>query len=174
MPLALCIATALVSSAMISEDIVPEAVAQEVEEPATFEEVPACDVELDAVGDKTRPTVPRLVVPRLPVPRPAMPRPAVFKVEFAVVVELSELEEGEDDDGALAVDVAVGVELAAFMTPELVTELQGAGVPAAAKSTDTPETVKFVEGLMPPPSKVGNGVVPGLPVEQGAGLTVPE
>lgn len=170
--MALCAAAALVSAVLVLADVVPDVPVQEVGEPATFvEAVDACEVELDTVGNEPRPMAPRLVVPRPPVPRPAMPRPAVSDVEFAVVVELPGLDEGSDEE-ELALAVAAVDELGEFVTPELLTELHGTGVLVAPKAAGRPEVVELVEGLIPPPSKVGNAAVPGFPVEQGAGLAV--
>lgn len=174
MPLALCVAAAFVPAAAVSMDVAPAVPAQEVGEPDTLiEAVVACDVELDAVGNEPRPTVPRPVVPRLPAPRPTTPRPPVSNVEFAVAVGLPGSNEGSDEE-ELALDFDAVVELREFITPELLIELHGTGVLVAPKAAGRPEAVEPVEGLIPPPSKVGNAAVPGFPVEQGAGLTVPE
>jgi len=75
----------------------PEAPEQNVDEPPTpVEGGVACDADPDMVGNEPRPVVPRPLVPR-----PEMPTPAASS-------ELTELDEGEDGEEALAlVDVAV-------------------------------------------------------------------
>ena len=75
----------------------PEAPKQNVDEPSTLVEGRvACDADPDVVGNEPRPGVPRPLVPR-----PAVPTPATSS-------ELTELDEGEDSEEALALeDVAV-------------------------------------------------------------------
>ena len=102
-----------------------------------------------------------------------MPRPTVSNPEFGVVVELPGLDEGSDEE-ELALAVAAVDELGEFVTPELLTELHRTGVLVAPKAAGRPEVVELAEGLIPPPSKVGNAAVPRFPVEQGARLTVPK
>jgi hypothetical protein len=75
----------------------------------------------DIAGNEPRPTAPRPVVPRPLVPRPATATPAAPGLEFAAVVELPELSEGDDGKEAFPlVDVAVW-EPSEFITPELLT-----------------------------------------------------
>jgi hypothetical protein len=59
-----------------------------------------------------------------------MPAPAALEVELAAVVEFPETDAGDETELVLA-DIAVG-ELAALMTPELLTELQGDGAAVPA------------------------------------------
>jgi hypothetical protein len=95
-----------------------------------------------------------------------MPRLTAFGAEFGVaVVEVPELDEDEEDD-----EVAMVAELIEeFMTPELLRELHGTDVLVA-----TPAAPGSPERLIPPPSNVGSVALPRFPVEQGAGLAVPE
>ena len=103
----LCVISAVVVDVAALEmvDVVvlpPEAPKQNVVEPSTLVEGRvACDADPDVVGNEPRPVVPRPLVPRPAVPRPEMPTPAASS-------ELTELDEGEDGEEALAlVDVAV-------------------------------------------------------------------
>jgi len=87
-------------AALVVVDVVvlpPEAPKQNVDEPPTpVEGRVSCDADPDMVGNEPRPVVPRPLVPR-----PAMPTPDTSS-------ELTELDEGEDGEEALAlVDVAV-------------------------------------------------------------------
>jgi hypothetical protein len=107
--------------------VVLEPAEQNVEEPATPLEV-ACEADPDITGNEPRPVVPRAVVPRPLVPSSATPTPAPSGLEFAAVVELPELGEGDDREEAFPlVDVAVR-ELDGLLTPELLVGLHGAGV----------------------------------------------
>ena len=85
-------------AALVVVDVVvlpPEAPEQNVDEPPTPVEG-ASKADPDMVGNEPRPVVPRPLVPR-----PAMPTPDTSS-------ELTELDEGEDGEEALAlVDVAV-------------------------------------------------------------------
>ena len=96
----LCVISALVVdvAALVVVDVVvlpPEAPEQNVDEPPTPVEG-ASKADPDMVGNEPRPVVPRPLVPR-----PAMPTPDTSS-------ELTELDEGEDGEEALAlVDVAV-------------------------------------------------------------------
>jgi hypothetical protein len=104
---------------MVLRDEAPE---QNVEEPPTpVEGGVACEADPDVAGSEPRPVVPRAVVPRELVSRPATPTPAAPRLEFAAVVELPELGEGDDGKEAFALrDVAVW-EPTELMTPELLT-----------------------------------------------------
>jgi hypothetical protein len=153
----------------------PDVLAQDVEEPvAAVERVVFDDAGCEVVDNEPRPVVPRPPVPSPPVPRPAMLRPAVSGEEFAVVVpELDDTE--EDDEEAVAPDVVTVLEFAELMTPELLTEMHGADVLVPALEVPgRPDMLELGERLTPPPSKVGSAAVPGFPLGQGAGFTVPE
>jgi hypothetical protein len=79
-------------------------------------------------GDEPRPKVPRPAAPKPLVPRPATLMFGTPAVEFAAIIELPELDEGDAGETALLlVDVAVG-ELGELVTPELLTELHGVDV----------------------------------------------
>lgn len=95
-----------------------------------------------------------------------MPRLTAFGAEFGVaVVEVPKLDkDGEDDEVAMVAEL-----IEEFMTPELLTELHGTDVLVA-----TPTAPGSPERLIPPPSNVGSVALPRFPVEQGAGLAVPE
>ena len=152
----------------------PDVLAQDVEEPvAAVERVVFDDADCEVVDNEPRP-VARPTVPSPPVPRPTMLRPAVSGEEFAVVVpELDDTE--EDDEEAVALDGVTVLEFAELMTPELLTELHGADVLIPALEVPgRPDMLELGERLTPPPSKVGSAAVPGFPLGQGAGFTVPE
>jgi hypothetical protein len=113
------------------------------------------------VGNKPRPTVPRPAAPKPLVLRPATPVPDTSAPEFAAIVELPKLDEGESGETVLPlVAVAVG-ELGELVTPEVLTELHGINVliptPSAPGNADSGE---FVKRLVPPPSNDADAVVP--------------
>jgi hypothetical protein len=168
-PLRLCAVTVLAGG-------VPRSPEHEVSDWVAVDgDVDVCNVE-GWVGTEPRPVVPSAVVPRPPVPRAVTPRLAVFGEPLAAAaIGLSRLDDADDDEDEFALGAVVTAEFGAVTTPELLTELHGADVRApAAGLPGSPDAAELVERLNPAPSKIGSAAVPGFPVEQGAGLTVPE
>src|ERR1700722_2610926 len=170
-PLRLCAVTVLVLVGGVARS--PEHVVSDWV--AVDGDVDVCNVE-DWVGTEPRPVVPSAVVPRPPVPRAVTPRLAVFGEPLAAAaIGLSRLDDADDDEDEFALGAVVTAEFGAVTTPELLTELHGADVRApAAGLPGSPDAAELVERLNPAPPKIGSAAVPGFPVEQGAGLTVPE
>lgn len=146
--------------------------------PSAVGEVEVCDVDSLPMPSPVapRPEVPRPVAPRPLIAVAATPRAAASAVEFAVaVVEAAELDRDEED-----VEVAAAVTELLFeelTSPELLIALHGADALVPTPTVPAgPDDAELTERLTPPPSNVAGAAVPasGFPVEQGAGLAIPE